>query len=477
MSEYALYVGGEWMTTENLLPVTNPATGETIAHVSQAGVNETRLAIESASHAFVIWSAMPARERAQLLNKVADEIRVRADYLGEILTAEQGKPLREAKAEIMMSADYFEWNAEEAKRIYGQTIPASSNSKRLLAIRQPVGVVAAITPWNFPASMIARKVSPALAAGCTVVIKPASSTPLSALEMGRVFDAVGLPKGVVNIVVGPAGPIADEILSNPRVRKVSFTGSTEVGQRLMVGAAQDLKKISLELGGHAPFIVMADADLDFAVQGVIASKYRNAGQTCICANRLYVEDAIYDEFANRLAAKIRALTVGLGTDPTVDVGPMIDEGALNKVSRQVDDSVARGGVVLTGGKPLSVAGAERGWFYAPTLVANVPHDALVAREETFGPLLGMWKFSTDEEVIAWANDTPYGLAAYFYGRDMGRIVRMYEKLEYGIIGVNDPVPTVVQAPFGGVKHSGFGREGGHQGLDDYLDWKFVSIGL
>lgn len=477
MKQYSLYVAGEWLATGNRMTVTNPATGDAIADVSQAGITETRMAIEAASHAFSGWSAMPARERAHILIKVANEIRARVDHLGEILTAEQGKPLREAKAEIMMSADYFEWNAEEAKRIYGETIPASSSSKRLLAIRQPVGVVAAITPWNFPASMIARKVSPALAAGCTVVIKPASATPLSALEMGHVFDAAGLPKGVVNIVVGPSGPIADELLSNPRVRKISFTGSTEVGQRLMAEAAKDLKKISLELGGHAPFIVMADADLDRAVDGVITSKYRNAGQTCICANRLYVEDGIYEEFADRLTKKIGSLNVGLGTDPRVDVGPMIDEAALKKVSRQVEDSIKRGGAVRTGGTPVTVVGAERGWFYAPTLVDNVPHDALVAHEETFGPLLGMWKFSTDEEVIARANDTPYGLAAYFYGRDMGRIVQMYEKLEYGIIGVNDPIPTVVQAPFGGVKHSGFGREGGHQGLDDYLDWKFISMGF
>lgn len=477
MNYYPLYLGGQWIETDKLLTVTNPATGEIIAQVHQAGVTETRQAIEAASQAFVSWSAMPAKERAQLLNKVAVEIRARADQLAEILTAEQGKPLREAKAEVLMSADYFEWNGEEAKRIYGETIPASTASKRLLAIRQPVGVVAAITPWNFPASMIARKVSPALAAGCTVVIKPASATPLSALEMGKVFEAVGMPKGVVNIVVGPAAPIAEEVLANPRVRKVSFTGSTEVGQKLMAGASKDLKKVSLELGGHAPFIVMSDADLDLAIDGVISSKYRNAGQTCICANRLYVEDAIYDEFANRLSQQIRRLNVGLGTDSTVDVGPMIDEAALNKVHRQVEDSIARGGVVVAGGERITVPGADNGWFYAPTLVTNVPHDALVAREETFGPLLGMWKFTTDEEVISWANDTPYGLAAYFYGRDIGRIVGMYERLEYGIIGVNDPIPTVVQAPFGGVKHSGFGREGGHQGLDDYLDWKFVSIGL
>ncbi|MDA8193917.1 MAG: NAD-dependent succinate-semialdehyde dehydrogenase [Thermaerobacter sp.] len=477
MKHYGLWINGNWVDTENTMAVTNPATGEVIATVAEGGIQQAQDAIDAASRAFRAWSAMPAPDRARILRNVADRIRARAQGLAEILTTEQGKPLREAKAEILMSADYFEWNSEEAKRIYGETIPASVPNKRLWAIRQPVGVVAAITPWNFPASMIARKVSPALAAGCTVVIKPAETTPLSALEMGQIFEQAGMPSGVVNIIAGPPEPIAEAFLTNPAVRKLSFTGSTEVGQLLMRRAAQDLKKLSLELGGHAPFIVMDDADLELAVAGVVASKFRNAGQTCICANRLYVQHAIYEEFSQRLARRVRDLKVGTGFDPSVDIGPMIDNSAVEKVERQVRDAVARGGRVITGGQRVVIPNAGSGWFYAPTLVADITHDALVAQEETFGPLLGLWEYQTDEEVMQWANDTPYGLAAYFYGRDLGRVVRMYESLQYGIIGVNDPVPTVVQAPFGGVKHSGFGREGGHQGLDDYLEWKFVSIGL
>ncbi len=477
MKYYGLFIDGKWRDASRTMAVTNPATGEVIAEVAEAGPGETRNAIDAAARAFPNWAALPARERAGLMRQVADRIRMQADLLAEILTAEQGKPLREAKAEVLMSADYFEWNGEEAKRIYGETIPASTPNKRLLAIRQPVGVVAAITPWNFPSSMIARKVSPALAAGCTVVIKPAESTPLSALAMGKIFEEVGMPPGVVNIVVGPSEPIAEELLNHPVVRKISFTGSTVVGQTLMKRAAQGLKKVSLELGGHAPFIVMNDADLDIAIEGVVASKFRNAGQTCICANRLYIEKSIYEEFGERLARRIAALKVGVGVDPSVDIGPMINVRAIEKVERQVQDVVTRGGRVVTGGQRVAIANAPLGWFYAPTLVTDISHDALVAQEETFGPLLGMWAFETDEEVIGWANNTPYGLAAYLYGRDLGRVVRLYEQLQYGVIGVNDPVPTVVQAPFGGVKHSGFGREGGHQGLEDYLDWKFVSIGL
>ena len=476
MEPYSLYVGGRWVKeSEALLNVYNPASGEHIAAVPTASRELVHESIEAAYNAFPLWSKTPAAKRAQLLRAVAQKIRENADYLAQILTSEQGKPFSEARGEIAISADYFEWNAEEAKRIYGETIPASVSNKRLLALRQPVGVVASITPWNFPASMIARKVAPALAAGCSVVIKPASATPLSALELARIFDEVGIPAGVINVVVGNAAVVASEILNNPKVRKISFTGSTEVGQNLMREAAADLKRLSLELGGHAPFIVMDDADLDLAVSGVIGSKYRNAGQTCICANRLYVQNGIYEEFGRRLAKAVEALRVGNGMQAGVDVGPLIDEAALNKVERQVEDAVERGGRVMVGGSrpnlPLS------GAFYLPTVVDRIPHDALVAREETFGPLLGMWGFDTDDEVVSMANNTPYGLAAYFYGKDFARVTRMYEALEYGIVGVNDPVPTVVQAPFGGVKHSGHGREGGHQGLDEYLDWKFVSIGL
>ena len=475
-AEYGLYINGDWVRTPQTITIDNPAIGSPVASVGVADDVEVRRAIEAASQSLKEWSAMPAKDRAIYLRAIADRIREENKRLADILTAEQGKPLAEAKAEVLIAADYFEWNSEEAKRVYGEMIPASTSQKRLLALRQPVGVAAAITPWNFPSSMIARKVSPALAAGCTVVIKPSSLTPLSALEMARIFDEVGLPMGVANVVVGPAEQVAEEILSNPLVRKISFTGSTEVGKNLMAKASRDLKRISLELGGHAPFIVLDDADLDQAAAGVIASKFRNAGQTCICANRLYVQAGVYREFAEKLTERVKALQVGKGTDPGVDVGPMINAAALEKVDHQVRDALKRGGCVLVGGESVAVPDAN-GYFYAPTLVADLSHDALLAQEETFGPLLGMWSFSTDEEAIHLANATPYGLSAYFYGRDMIRIVRMYEDLQYGIIGINDPVPTVVQAPFGGMKHSGFGREGGHQGLDEYLEWKFVSVGM
>lgn len=474
--EYGLWVGGRWVTTGQWVTVTDPATGDAIARVAEADGAITTRAIEAAAAAFGDWARRPARERAALLGAMASAIRAEAEHLAAVLTAEQGKPLAEARAEVLMSADYFEWNGEEAKRIYGEQIPAGHRDKRLWAWRQPVGVSAAITPWNFPSSMIARKVAPALAAGCPVVVKPALQTPLSALELARLAEHVGIPAGVFNVVVGPAEPIADALFAHPAVRKISFTGSTRVGQELMARAASDLKHVSLELGGHAPFIVLDDADLEVAVEGVLASKFRNAGQTCICANRLYVQEGIYAAFAQRLAERTAALRVGIGREPGVDVGPLINEAAFNKVARHVDDARARGGRVLVGGARVSVPGA-RGYFYAPTIVDAIPHEALVAQEETFGPLLGMWKFSTDAEAIQLANHTPYGLAAYLYGRDIGRVVRIAEALEFGIIGVNDPVPTVVQAPFGGMKHSGFGREGGHQGLDEYLEWKFVSVRL
>lgn len=476
MERYPLWIGGQWRSTAAWTTVQDPATGEPVGEVAVADGSVTTAAIEAAAAAFADWARRPARERAALLTAMAAAIRSTADHLAAVLTAEQGKPLAEARAEVLMSADYFEWNGEEAKRLYGEQIPASHGDKRLWAWRQPVGVAAAITPWNFPSSMIARKVAPALAAGCPVVVKPALQTPLSALELARLAEQVGLPAGVFNVVVGPAEPIADALFAHPAVRKISFTGSTAVGQQLMARAAGDLKRVSLELGGHAPFIVLDDADLEAAVEGVVASKFRNAGQTCICANRLYVQEGIYAAFAERLAARTAALKVGVGREPGVEVGPLINAAALNKVARQVADAQERGGRVLVGGTPVRVPGAS-GYFYAPTVVDAVPPDALVAREETFGPLLGMWRFADDAEAVHWANHTPYGLAAYLYGRDIGRVVRIAEALEYGVIGINDPVPTVVQAPFGGMKHSGFGREGGHQGLDEYLEWKFVSVRL
>jgi succinate-semialdehyde dehydrogenase/glutarate-semialdehyde dehydrogenase len=478
MQRWSLYLNGEWREGELEAPLTvyNPATGEAIAEVAQAGPRRTAEAIAAAHQAFSGWAALTAEERAQYLFAIAAALRADADRLAEVLTGEQGKPLAEARAEIAISADYFQWYGEEAKRVYGEVIPASSPDKRLLTLRRPVGVSAAITPWNFPASMIARKVAPALAVGCTTIIKPASATPLSALEMARVFDQVGLPAGVANVLVGPAGPIVDTLLEDRRVRKLSFTGSTEVGRSLMQKAARDLKRLSLELGGHAPVIVLDDAHLEQAVEGVLAAKFRNNGQSCIAANRLYVQQGIFEEFGQRLGQRMAKLRVGVGTQPGVEVGPLINREALQKVEAQVQDGLSRGGRVLTGGHRVAPDSAQ-GAFYAPTLLVGTGLDALVAHEETFGPLLAMWPFQSDEEAVRLANATPFGLAAYVYGRDIGRLTRMVEALEYGIIGVNDPIPTVAQAPFGGMKHSGYGREGGRQGLDEYLEWKYVSLRL
>lgn len=478
MQQYGIYIDGAWIY-ENEQPsliVTNPATGESFAKLPTVSAADVDRAIDAAYAAMPAWSKMPAKDRAAYLKAAAALMHERKDMLAELLTREQGKPLAEAKGEVSIAADYLEWNAEEAKRIYGEMIPASFTNKRLLAMRQPVGVVASITPWNFPISMITRKIGPAIAAGCTVVIKPASATPLSAVAMMQIFEEVGIPRGVVNLVAGSASMIAKQFLSNTKIRKISFTGSTEVGQTLMRGAADDVKKLSLELGGHAPVIVFDDADLNKAVDGVIASKFRNAGQTCICANRLYVQKGIYDQFVTALSAKVGQLKVGYGLEPGTEIGPLIDAEAKNRMQLQVADAIDRGGKVLTGGFALDLSGLE-GNFFAPTLLANIPTDARVATEETFGPLLGVWSFETEEEVLALANNTPYGLASYFFAQNVGRIFRIAEGLEYGIVGVNDPVPTTVQAPFGGVKHSGLGREGGHQGIEEYVEWKYVSIGI
>ncbi|UOF92910.1 NAD-dependent succinate-semialdehyde dehydrogenase [Fodinisporobacter ferrooxydans] len=462
-----VWAGNGW------LPVINPATQEQIGRVPVMSRQQVRESIQCAMDAFQGWSKLPAKDRAKLLRDAAVVIYEEIDRLSRILTAEQGKPLSEARGELTMAAEYLEWFSEESRRIYGELIPASAVNKRLQVIRQPVGVVGAITPWNFPASMVTRKIAPALAAGCTVVLKPASATPLTAIALFEIFQRIGFPPGVTNLVVGSAKDIADEFLSNPIVRKVSFTGSTEVGRTLIRGGAEQIKKLSLELGGHAPFLVFDDCDLNDAVQGVIASKYRNAGQTCICANRLYVQSNVLEEFQYKLAAAVSHLKVGNGLDDGVDIGPMINTEARDHVINQVRDAVQRGGKVLTGGKIADVG--LPGAFYSPTLLANVSDDAMLTREETFGPLIGIRSFESEEEAIRLANDTPYGLAAYVYTRDLGRVTRVSEALEYGIVGVNDPVPTVVQAPFGGIKESGWGREGGWQGIDAYLETKFISI--
>ncbi|HEX6971337.1 MAG TPA: NAD-dependent succinate-semialdehyde dehydrogenase, partial [Limnochordia bacterium] len=440
--------------------------------------DDAAAAVAAAKRAFREWSARSAHERAALLRKAAERMIAAADELARIACAEMGKPVREAAGEVRYAAGFLEWYAEEAKRVYGETIPAAATQKRHLVLRQPVGVVAAITPWNFPLAMVTRKLGPALAAGCTVVLKPAEQSPLSAVRLCELFAEVGIPPGTVNLITSsqPA-PIGEALLFHPDVQKVTFTGSTEVGKVLLRQAADQVKRVSMELGGHAPFIIFADADLDQAVQGVIASKFRNAGQTCICANRIYVEAPVREAFAERLVAKVKALRVGPGSDPATEIGPLVDRSALEKVERHVADALAHGARLLTGGRRLSDGPLAAGNFYEPTVLDGVTPEMLVCREETFGPVAPLISFRTEEEVLAAANATRYGLAAYFYTRDLSRAVRMMEGLEYGVIGCNDGLPSVPYAPFGGFKESGIGREGGRHGIEAFLEVKYVSIGI
>ncbi|MCX7791169.1 MAG: NAD-dependent succinate-semialdehyde dehydrogenase [Chloroflexaceae bacterium] len=469
-----LLIGGAWQQTARTFPVTNPATGARLAEVADGGAEETRAAIEAAAAAFPTWAATPAPARAAVLRRAAALMLEQQERLATIMTLEQGKPLAEARGEIAYAASFLTWFAGEAERIYGMTIPASTPTKRLLLLRQPVGIAAMITPWNFPSAMITRKLGPALAAGCTAIVKPAEQTPLSALELGRIFLDAGLPAGALNIVTcQDPTPFADTIFADERVRKVSFTGSTEVGKLLIRQSADTVKRLSLELGGNAPFIVFADADLDGAVRGAIASKFRNAGQTCVCANRIFVERPIYERFAAAFAEQVAALRVGNGLDPATVIGPLIDAQARAKVERHVADALAGGAALLTGGGPY--AEGRAGNFWTPTVLANVSAEMLVAREETFGPVAPLIPFDGEEEVLRQANATPFGLAAYCFTRDLGRAWRMAEGLEYGIVGINDPIPSTAQAPFGGYKQSGFGREGGPTGINEYLEEKYVSM--
>ncbi len=465
------YVDGQWIG-EPRMPVTNKATGDIMARVPELGEAETRAAIEAADRAFPKWSKMLAKERSKRIRKWFDLMMEHADELALLMTNEQGKPLAEAKGEIVYAAGFIEFFAEEAKRVYGETIPTFKADARVVAIKQPIGVVAAITPWNFPAAMITRKVAPALAVGCTVVCKPASETPLTALALAELADRAGIPKGVFNVITGKASVIGKELTSNPLVRMLTFTGSTEIGRVLMAQCAPTIKKLGLELGGNAPFIVFDDADLDKAVQGAMASKYRNAGQTCVCANRLYVQDAVYDRFAEKLAAEVRKMKVGAGTEEGVSTGPLINKAAIEKVEEHVADALAHGAKVIVGGK----RHARAGNFYEPTILADVTAQMLVAREETFGPVAPLFRFKTEEEVIAQANDTPFGLAAYFYSRDIGRVWRVAEALECGIIGINEGIISNEVAPFGGVKQSGLGREGSHHGVEEFLEIKYLLMG-
>jgi succinate-semialdehyde dehydrogenase/glutarate-semialdehyde dehydrogenase len=469
-------INGEWVNGATQFAVTDPATGAVLAHVANLGAAETEAAIAAAHNAWGPWRSKTAKERGAILMRWSQLINKHADDLARIMTAEQGKPLAEARGEVAYGSSFIDWFAEEGKRVYGETIPTTDNNKRYLVIKQPVGVCAAITPWNFPIAMITRKVAPALAAGCTVVIKPAEATPLCALALAELAQRAGMPAGVLNVLSADADnsvAIGHVLCDSDVVRHLSFTGSTEVGRILIRQCAQTVKSLSLELGGNAPFIVFDDADLDSAVEGAIASKYRNAGQTCVCANRLYVQAGVYDAFLEKLAVKVSALKIGNGFEAGVHLGPLIDEQAMAKVDAHVADALALGARLLVGGKRASELGAQ---FYEPTLLADATPAMLCSREETFGPVAPVFKFNTEAEAIALANNTEFGLASYFYSRDIGRIFRVGEALEYGMVGVNTGLIATAEVPFGGVKQSGLGREGAHQGMDDYVEIKYLCLG-
>jgi len=468
------YIDGVWTDADDgaTVAVNNPATGDILGTIPRLGRTETARAIAAANAAWSEWRQKTAKERALIMRRWFDLMLANADDLALIMTSEQGKPLAESKGEVTYAASYLEWFAEEGKRAYGDTIPRASGDTRIVVIKEPIGVCAAITPWNFPAAMITRKVGAALGAGCPIVVKPATQTPFSALALAVLAEQAGVPKGVFSVVTGAAAAIGAEMTENPTVRKLSFTGSTEVGRKLMEQSAATIKKVSMELGGNAPFIVFDDADLDAAVVGAIASKFRNTGQTCVCANRIYVQDGVYDAFAAKLVAAVQKLKVGSGIDKDVTQGPLIDGNAVRKIEEHVADIIAKGGKIVTGGKPHALGQT----FFEPTVALNATQDMLVAKEETFGPLAPLFRFHKDEEVVAFANDTEFGLASYFYTRDIGRVWRVAEGLEYGMVGINTGIISNEMAPFGGVKQSGLGREGSRYGLDDYLVTKYLCIG-
>jgi succinate-semialdehyde dehydrogenase/glutarate-semialdehyde dehydrogenase len=469
------YLDGAWTDADSgaTLPVVNPATGALLGTIPRMGGAETRRAIEAADRAWVGWRAKTGKERAAVLRRWFDLMMAHQDDLATIMTAEQGKPLAEAKGEIAYAASFIEWFAEEGKRIYGDVMPHPQGDKRIMVLKQPVGVCAAITPWNFPAAMITRKAGPALAAGCVMVLKPATQTPFSALALAELAHRAGIPPGVFSVVTGSSAEIGAEMTSNPTVRKLTFTGSTEVGRKLMAQCAETIKKMSLELGGNAPFLVFDDADLDAAVEGAMASKYRNAGQTCVCANRLIVQEGVYDDFVARLSAKVQSsLRVGNGAEAGVTTGPLIDDAAVAKVEEHVADALAKGGRIVTGGRRHALGGR----FYEPTVIADVTPDMKVAREETFGPVAPVFRFRTEAEALALANDTEFGLASYFYARDIGRVWRIAEGIESGIVGINVGIISNEVGPFGGVKQSGLGREGSRYGIEDFLELKYLCLG-
>ena len=468
------YVNGGWIDAQSgdVLEVGNPATGEIIGTVPALGAEETHGAIEAADAAWPAWRSRPAKERANLMRRWFDLMMAHQEDLAVLMTSEQGKPLAESRGEIAYAASFVEWFAEEGKRVYGDVIDHPLPGKRIVVLKQPIGVVASITPWNFPAAMITRKCAPALAAGCPVVIRPASQTPFSALALAALAERAGIPPGVINVVTGPSGPMGAELTSNPTVRKLSFTGSTEVGKLLMSQCASTVKKVSLELGGNAPFIVFDDADLDAAVAGAMASKYRNAGQTCVCANRLLVQDGIHDAFAAKMVEAVKGLKVGNGLEDGTQQGPLIDMRAVEKVEEHIADATAKGAMVVAGGGRHALGGS----FFQPTLLTGVTPAMAVAREETFGPVAPLFRFSTEDEAVRMANDTEFGLAAYFYSRDVGRVWRVSEGLEYGIVGVNEGIISNEVAPFGGIKESGIGREGSKYGIDDFIEIKYLCMG-
>jgi len=467
------YIGGVWVQADDgsLLDVLDPATGEVVALVASMGEVETQRAVAAAEKAWPAWRGLTAADRGVLLRRWHDLMLENQEDLARIMTAEQGKPLAEARGEIAYAASFLDWFAEEGRRVYGDLIPPHQAGKRILVLKQPIGVCAAITPWNFPTAMILRKAGAALAAGCPMVVKPAAETPLSALALAVLAERAGMPGGVFNVVVGDAVPIGRALTANPAVRKLTFTGSTEVGKLLMRQCADTLKKLSLELGGNAPFIVFDDADLEAAVEGAMQSKYRNTGQTCVCANRILVQQGVYEDFAERLAARVRGLRVGPGTDEEAAQGPLINQEAVRKVEAHIADALGKGARLVTGGSRHRLGGT----FFEPTVLAEVSSDMRVAREETFGPVAPLFRFQTEEEAVAMANDTQYGLAAYFYTRDLGRAWRVSEALEYGMVGVNSGIISTAIAPFGGVKQSGLGREGSRYGIEEYLEIKYVCM--
>ncbi|MCW2239831.1 NAD-dependent succinate-semialdehyde dehydrogenase [Azospirillum canadense] len=467
-------IDGLWVEADNgaVTSVVNPATGQVVGTVPAMGATETRRAIEAANAAFPRWRAMVAKDRGAILRRIAELMHENVEDLALIMTVEQGKPLAEARGEIAYSAGFLEWFAEEARRVYGETIPPHVPGRRVMVTKEPIGVFAAITPWNFPSAMITRKAGPAWAAGCAGVIRPASQTPFSALALAVLAERAGLPPGVCNVITGPSGATGGELTANPLVRKLSFTGSTEVGRVLLRQCADTIKKTSMELGGNAPFIVFDDADLDEAVKGVLASKFRNTGQTCVCANRILVQDGVYDAFAAKLTAAVDAMTVGNGLENGVTQGPLINQGAVAKVEEHIADALTKGARVITGGRRHALGGN----FFEPTVLADVPADALIFQEETFGPVAPLFRFTTEEEAIRLANDTPFGLASYFYARDVGRIFRVAEALEYGIVGINEGLISAPEVPFGGVKESGLGREGSRHGIEEYLEIKYMALG-